>query len=101
MRYCLDQAGSFDVTVTSQSDQLESYSTRAIVEIDRRARKVRIWHAHGGRPPPELAKVNPRHDGAACLEIDPERQRDELNGRYFTDRSTDDWASSTRGWAPR
>ncbi|MBX3427949.1 MAG: hypothetical protein KF779_00045 [Hyphomonadaceae bacterium] len=80
--------GLFDVTVTLQSDQLESHSTRAVVEIDRRAHKVRIWYGYEGRPPPELAKENPRHDGAACLEMDPERDRDALTGRYFTDRGT-------------
>lgn len=80
--------GLFDVTVTLQSDQLDSHSTRAVVEIDRRAHKVRIWYGYEGRPPPALAKENPRHDGAACLEADLERGGDELTGRYFTDRGT-------------
>lgn len=88
--------GLFDVTVTLASDQLESHSTRAVVEVDPRAHKFRIWYAYDGRPPPELAKVNPRHEGAACLEIDPERDRQTLTGRYFTDRGTVGSLSLTR-----
>jgi len=88
--HSLDKAGQglFDVTVTLASDQLESYSTRAVVEVDPRAHKFRICYAYDGRPPPALAKVNPRHEGAACLEIDPVRARQTLTGRYFTDRGT-------------
>jgi hypothetical protein len=80
--------GLFDVTVNLASDQIKSYSTRAVVEFDPRAHKFRIWYAYDGRPPPELAKVNPRHEGAACLEVDPLIDRETLAGRYFTDRGT-------------
>jgi hypothetical protein len=80
--------GLFEVTVTLKSEQLESCSTRAVVEIDRRAHKVRIWYGYKGRPPPELAKEYPQCDGAACFEIDPEIDGDALTGRYFTDRDT-------------
>lgn len=80
--------GLFDITVTLQSDQLESHSTRALAEHDRKAHRFRIWYGYDGRPPPELAKTNPRHEGLACLEIDPETDRERLNGRYFTDRGT-------------
>ncbi|MGH6631265.1 MAG: hypothetical protein ACREB3_16175, partial [Burkholderiales bacterium] len=39
-------------------------------------------------PQPGACLRSARHDGAACLEIDPERTRNRLVGWYFTDRST-------------
>lgn len=80
--------GLFGVTVSLESDQLASHSTRAVVEVDRQAHTFRIRYAYDGRPPPELAKTNPRHEGVACLEIDPARAANVLTGRYFTDRHT-------------
>lgn len=80
--------GLLDVTVSLVTDQLESHTIRATVELDRAAHKFRIRYAYDGRPPPNLAKVNPRHEGAACLEADLNGKSDVLVGRYFTDRGT-------------
>lgn len=80
--------GLFDVAVSLTTDQLESHTIRGMLELDPKAHKLRIRYAYDGRPPPELAKANPRHEGAACLEVDLDGDASTLTGRYFTDRAT-------------
>lgn len=78
----------FGVTVTLKTDQAESISTRASVEADRGAGRFRIRYSYDAKPLPELDAVNPRHSGAAWLEVQTERGPDNLTGQYFTDRGT-------------
>ena len=80
--------GLFSVSVRMRTGESQSYSTRCIVEADRRAQVFRLWYGYDNRPNAEVMHRSARHEGAAWLEVDTVTKPYKLIGQYFTQRKT-------------
>lgn len=85
----------FTTSISLQTGESRSYSTRCLLERMPEAGVARVWYSYDNQPNAEVSHRSARHEGVAWLEMDlaiPNK----LSGQYFTHRKTSGDISVTR-----
>lgn len=77
----------FSVTCTMYTANMKSQSFTGSAFLDEATNETRLVYSYSSDPNLSQRERNPRHDGTAVFELDPDEER-VLKGRYFTDRCT-------------
>jgi hypothetical protein len=79
--------GLFNTSVRLQTDESESFSTRAFLEPARDSACFRIWYTYDNEPAARYRHFSAPHEGVSFLQFDA-GQPTQLTGRYYTSRKT-------------
>jgi hypothetical protein len=80
--------GLFTTTVSLQTGESTSHSTRSFLEPFRDAGRFRIWYSYNNDPQAQFQHRSSPHEGVAFLEVASDEDPDSLTGRYYTARGT-------------
>ena len=80
--------GLFTTSIKMRSGESWSHSTHVVFELDRAAGRLRAWYLYDNVPDSAVRKRSAKHDGAAWVEMDYDRDLYALQGQYFTARGT-------------
>ena len=78
----------FSTSVSLQTGELASHSTRCFLERFPETRRFRIWYSYNNDPQARVRCRSSPHEGVAFLELDYETDLNRLTGRYYTARKT-------------
>jgi hypothetical protein len=78
----------FNFSIQQQTKESLSWSTRVFAEADKPSDRFRLWFSYDNRPHAKVAYRSPDHEGVCSLEMNVDRSKSDLQGQYFTSRST-------------
>ncbi len=80
--------GLFSTSVSLETQESVSHSTRSFLEPFRDSGRYRIWYSYNNDPQAQFLHRSSPHEGVAFLECEFDADPDRLTGRYYTARRT-------------
>lgn len=80
--------GLFTTSVSLETQESVSHSTRSFLEPFRDTGRFRIWYSYNNDPQAQFLHRSSPHEGVAFLECEFDADPDRLTGRYYTARRT-------------
>lgn len=78
----------FTTSVTLETGESFSKSTRVFLEPDYANRRYRIWYSYNNDPQAQFQRRSSPHEGVSFLDLDWDKDRNRLTGTYYTARKT-------------
>ena len=78
----------FSTSVTLQTGESFSQSTRVFLEPDYETRRYRVWYSYNNEPEARFRYRSSPHEGVAYLDLRWDEGRDDMTGTYYTARKS-------------